>query len=277
MNPFSLAPTPEHRHFLFAFVRVLLQSSGQYQLTLDDDRDLYEAIAHVYALDPGQRRLLTFTHLLPRPLAQSLHRWIQGGPYAEFFDHVEDTLTLQPFQCFDFAGLDAFPLVLEPLLFYVLHRASAVLDPARLTLLALDEAWRLVRDPIFKAYLTDALKTWRKQNAAVLLATQNSDDFGAPDLLRTVIESCPTKVFLANPGMDRDQTRARFHLNVTEAARIAQLIPRQQALIKRPDLSRVINLRVDPASGALLAGRPGDAVDPPPSDQPSRYPDAASW
>ena len=40
INPFCLEPTPEHRHFLFSFVRVLLQSSGQHQLTLLEDRDL---------------------------------------------------------------------------------------------------------------------------------------------------------------------------------------------------------------------------------------------
>ena len=51
INPFCLEPTPEHLHFLFSFVRVLLQSSGQYRLSMTDDRDLYEAIENLYALD----------------------------------------------------------------------------------------------------------------------------------------------------------------------------------------------------------------------------------
>jgi len=29
-------------------------------------------------------------NLLPRPLAQHLHRWVQGGPYEALFDNVED-------------------------------------------------------------------------------------------------------------------------------------------------------------------------------------------
>ena len=66
INPFCLEPTPEHLHFLFSFVRVLLQSSGQYQLSMTDDRDLYEAIENLYALDPPQRRLFTLANLLPR-------------------------------------------------------------------------------------------------------------------------------------------------------------------------------------------------------------------
>ena len=151
INPFCLEPTPEHRHFLFSFVRVLLQSSGQHQLTLLEDRDLYEAVENIYALDPPQRRLFTLANLLPRGLAQHLHRWVQGGPYAALFDNAEDTLTFQRVQCFDFEGLEQFPLVLEPLLFYVLHRASASIhDPAaasQLKLFVLDEAWRFAVMP----------------------------------------------------------------------------------------------------------------------------------
>jgi type IV secretion system protein VirB4 len=71
------------------------------------------------------------------------------------------------------------------------------------------------------------------------------------DLLRTVVESCPTKFFLANPNLDVPRARELFHLNDTEATRITELRPRQQALLKRPDVSRVINLHVDPESQAL--------------------------
>ena len=92
---------------------------------MQDDRDLYEAVENLYALDPPQRRLFTLANMLPRALAQHLHRWVQGGPYAALFDNAEDTLTFQRVQCFDFEGLDKYPLLLEPLLFYVLHRASA--------------------------------------------------------------------------------------------------------------------------------------------------------
>ncbi len=262
INPFCLPPTPENLHFLFSFVRVLIQSSGQYQLTMNDDRDLYEAVENLYALDPPQRRLITLVNILPRSFGQHLHRWVQGGPYAALFDNVEDTLTFQRVQCFDFEGLDKFPLVLEPLLFYVLHRASTSIHDrdaaSTLKLFVLDEAWRFARDATVKAYITEALKTWRKRNAAMILATQSSEDFAATDLLRTVIESCPTKFFLTNPGMDLDRARELFHLNHTEADLITRLLPRQQALLKRPDLAKVINLHVDPESYWIYTNTPPD-------------------
>ena len=71
------------------------------------------------------------------------------------------------------------------------------------------------------------------------------------DQLRTVIESCPTKFFLANPNLDLGRARDLFHLNETETTRITELRPREQALLKRPDVARVINLRVDADSHDL--------------------------
>jgi type IV secretion system protein VirB4 len=178
INPFCLDPTMDNRHFLVSFIRVLLQSGGQYRLTMQDDRDLHDAVENIYALEPAQRRLFTVANILPRSLAQHLYRWVQGGPYASLFDNVEDTLTFQRVQCFDFEGLDKYPLLLEPLLFYVLHRASASIADAdgssALKLFVLDEAWRFAQDGTLKAYITEALKTWRKRNAAMLLATQTS-------------------------------------------------------------------------------------------------------
>jgi type IV secretion system protein VirB4 len=260
LNPFCLAPTPANRQFLFTFVKVLLQAGGQYTMSRADDQALYEQIETLYALDPDQRRLFTLANILPRALAQQLQRWVAGGQYAEVFDHVEDTVTLAPFQTIDFEGLDGTPLVLEPLLFYFLHRATAaVLDPAlasTLKVFVLDEAWRFLRDPTIRAYVTEALKTWRKKNACVLLATQSSEDLERSELLRVAVESCPTKIFLANPNIDRPAYQALFHLNDAEAARIAALVPRQQFLLKQPGVSKVLNLRVDPANTALFSIAP---------------------
>jgi hypothetical protein len=53
-------------------------------------------------------------------------------------------------------------------------------------------------------------------------------------LLRTVVESCPTKLLLANPSMDRRQYAELFQMNEMELDLLAGLMPRQQILLKRP-------------------------------------------
>lgn len=261
INPFRLPPTKENLHFLFSFVKVLVESGG-YKMAGKEERDLYEQIGNLYEVDPEQRRLFTLANILGRNVADQLRKWVEGGQYGALFDNVEDSLTFAPFQTFDFEDMDKYPQVLEPLLFYVLHRANAsIYDPAldtRFKVFVMDEAWRFLKNDTIRQYITEAVKTWRKRNAAMILATQSSDDLDRSEMLGVIVESCATKMFLANPGMDRDAYRETFHLNETEAALIAGLIPKQQILIKRPDLSKVVNLNVDPAGYWLYTSNPYD-------------------
>ena len=65
-------------------------------------------------------------------------------------------------------------------------------------------------------------------------------------------------MFLANPDIDQKIYREMFHLNGTEAELIARLIPKRQILIKRPELSKVVNLRVGPRDYWLYTSNPFD-------------------
>ena len=109
----------------------------------------------------------------------------------------------------------------------------------------IDEAWVFLKNPAIQRYVVEALKTWRKHNAAMVLSTQSLDELKRSDILDVIIESCATKIFLANPDMDRDLYRRQFHLNETEVELISGLIPKQQFLIKTPELAKVANLNVD--------------------------------
>ena len=261
INPFAMEPTPEHLHFLHAFTRVLLEGADGYRLSDLEDREVYEAVENLYVLDPTQRRLFTLANLLPRALSNRLSKWIEGGRYSDLFDHVEDTLSVQQLQVFDFEAMRAYPALIEPLLFYVLHRVRTRIDErseAGLKLCVMDEAWRFIQHATLRAYVEEALKTWRKRNAAMLLATQSVDDFASTDLLRTVVESCPTKLLLANPALDRAKYAELFQLNTVELDLLTELAPRRQLLLKRPELAKVLTLNVDPRSYWLYTNTPVD-------------------
>jgi hypothetical protein len=63
-----------------------------------------------------------------------------------------------------------------------------------------------------------------------------------------VSESCPTKIFLANPEMNREVYREAFHLNDTEIDMIADLIPPGQMLIRKAQSIKKVQLNVDSVS-----------------------------
>ena len=92
----------------------------------------------------------------------------------------------------------------------------------------------------------------------MILATQAVDDFASADLLRTVVESCPTKLLLANPALDRpavhgpvpvERDRARPHLGPHAATPAAA---EATGYRQSPDT------RVDPRSYWLYTNTPVD-------------------
>lgn len=148
------------------------------------------------------------------------------------------------------------------MLFYVLHRANHLITNREIAHIFkaffIDEAWTFFRNPRIKSYIVEALKTWRKQNAAMILSTQSLDELRKSDILDVIVETCATKIFLANPDMDRDLYKNQFHLNDTEIDLISALIPKRQFLIKNHEIAKVANLEVDPKSYWLYTNDPFD-------------------
>ena len=80
----------------------------------------------------------------------------------------------------DMAGAAEHDDLCEAALFYLLERLRLALEnpdeTARVKLMVVDEAWRYLQDPAVLSYLAEAAKTWRKKNAALIVATQSAVD-----------------------------------------------------------------------------------------------------
>ncbi len=124
INPFSLPPTKENLDFLALFLKVLMQGSGPLEFDPSTERDVYHQIENLYAVDPALRTLSVLSNILGHGLSERLAKWTHGGQFGFLFDNAEDTISFSRFQCFDFQKMSQYPEILEPLLFYILHRAS---------------------------------------------------------------------------------------------------------------------------------------------------------
>lgn len=248
INPFSLEPTDENQNFLYLFLRVLIESGGRYELTPDDEKALFAAIERAYKLPAEIRTLTNFASILG-PLGERLHRWTQAGQFGHLFDNAEDTLAFSRFQTFNFDGWSEYPDVLEPLLFYVLQRASSEIEKpanaATFKVFVIDEAWIFLKNNTIRDWIVRAEKTWRKKNAAMILATQSVVELAASDMLHIVNESCPTKIFLANPNIDRKLYRDIFQLNDTQLELLESLVPKRELLLMQPRGTKKLVLEVD--------------------------------
>jgi type IV secretion/conjugal transfer VirB4 family ATPase len=262
INPFCLPNTKHNLDFLALLVNVLVDSQGDERLSLEEEQEIYQQIENLYRIEPELRTLGVLANTLPRHLSRKLQKWTAGGQFGFLFDNAEDTVTFSRFQCFDFQGMEQYPQILEPLLFYILHRANQAITNREITHIFkaffIDEAWTFFRNPRIKNYIVEALKTWRKQNAAMILSTQSLDELRKSDILDVIIETCATKMFLANPDMDRELYQNQFHLNDTEIDLISTLIPKRQFLLKNHETAKVVNLEVDPKSYWLYTNDPYD-------------------
>jgi type IV secretion/conjugal transfer VirB4 family ATPase len=253
INPFSLTPTHENQNFLYLFLRVLIEAGGRYELTPEDEKALFAAIERVYKLPAEIRTLTNFASILG-PLGERLHRWTRfgsqgAGQFGHLFDNTEDTLAFSRFQTFNFDGWSDYPDILEPLLFYVLQRASSEIEKpantATFKVFVIDEAWIFLKNKTIRDWITRAEKTWRKKNAAMILATQSVVELAASDMLHIVNESCPTKIFLANPNIDRKLYAEIFQLNDTQLELLESLVPKRELLLIQPRGTKKLVLEVD--------------------------------
>jgi len=252
VRPFDLPDNQRTHQFLTGWITRLLKLAG-YETTGNDPTELQNRIKDLYSLPAEQRTLAAFARSLPANLWDPLSRWHSGGAWGHFFDRSgpEPLLTKADWQVVDLAGAAEHQDLCEASLFYLLERLRLDIESpqhrSRLKLMIVDEAWRFLKDPAALAYLAEAAKTWRKHNAALILATQSATDITDTAGAAGLLESLPTTLFLANPSLP-DQATDTFRLNDREAELIRSLIPKRELYLRRPGSSGILQLDVDPRS-----------------------------
>ncbi len=264
LQPFALPPTTRTFQFLTGWVLRLLKLGG-YEADGSDTSEIRARIEDLYALGPERRTLSVLAGSLPVAMWPALSRWTEGGAWGAFFDNAPSgaaDIEFRDWQVIDLAGAAEHADLCEAALSYLLERMRLEIeDPAetaRLKLMVVDEAWRYMQDPAVLNYLAEAAKTWRKKNAALVLATQSAVDVTGTPGASALLESIPTKLFLANPELPAE-AGALFRLNESEVAQVRELSPKRELYLRRPDEAAVLRLEVDPESYWLYTSSPLDA------------------
>ncbi len=264
LQPFALPATARTFQFLTGWVLRLLKLGG-YEAGGADTSEVRARIEDLYALGPERRTLSVLAGSLPAAMWPALSRWTEGGAWGTYLDNAPSDapdLEFRDWQVIDLAGAAEHADLCEAALAYLLERMRLEIEhpheAARLKLMVVDEAWRYMQDPAVLAYLAEAAKTWRKKNAALVLATQSAVDVTGTPGASALLESIPTKLFLANPELP-EEAGALFRLNASEVARIRDLTPKRELYLRRPDAAAVLRLEVDPESYWLYTSSATDA------------------
>jgi type IV secretion system protein VirB4 len=176
---------------------------------------------------------------------EALQYYTLAGAMGHLLDADEDMLGNGRFLTFETEHLmNLGEKAVVAVLLYLFRRIEKRLDGSP-TLVPLDEAWVYLRHNLFRDRVRDWLKTLRKANGTVLLATQNlSDIFNSP--IRTVVlESCPTKILLPNAEAINPASRQFYEsigLNDREIEIVHKSTPKQHYYVVSPVGRRLISL-----------------------------------
>jgi type IV secretion system protein TrbE len=161
------------------------------------------------------------------------------------FDADHDTLGLDSFTVFEVEELmNLAPKYGLPILLYLFRRITRSLggQPAAIIL---DEAWLMLGHPVFKEKIKEWLRTMRKANCAVIMATQSLSDASNSGIVDIIKDSCATKIFLPNPNAHDVGSGAlyqRFGLNDREIEIIAGATPKREYYLRTDEHQRVFDL-----------------------------------
>jgi type IV secretion system protein VirB4 len=186
---------------------------------------------------------------------EALDYYTLAGPMGSMLDRDADMLQGGRFLTFETENLlhlDARGVI--PVLLYLFRCIERRLDGSP-TLIPLDEVWAYLRHDLFREKLRDWLKTMRRKNATVIMATQQISDLSNSDISDVLFENCPTKILLPNSEAKTAGSRLfyeRVGLNDRELGQLAGAIPKQHYYVVSSLGRRMVDLGIGPVSLAFV-------------------------
>lgn len=227
-------------------------------------RDTLNRALDLLAADEPRHRtlteLVTQVSAADREMGAGLHIYTADGPYGGILDGDDDSISNGPFQVFETDGLfDYGDAISLPVQLALINRLERRFD-GRPTYLIVDEAKSSLAHPYMERKLKEYAVTLRKKNVALVLAFQDLHQLRELSSCATLMDSCPTRIFLPNSNASADLDRAVYEtagLNEKEVRLIADSTPKRHYYFKNPGGARRFELALGPAARALYFPRDG--------------------
>lgn len=224
-------------------------------ITPEVKEHLWTALTSLASAPVAERTITGLTVLLQSTaLKQALRPYCIGGPHGRLLDAEMEWLgdaSVQAFETEGLIGTGAAPAVLA----YLFHRIEARFD-GRPSLLIIDEGWRALDDGGFAQKIKEWLKTLRKKNVSVVFSSQSLADIEASPIAPVLVESCPTRIFLANERAVEPQITnvyRQFGLNDRQIEIVARATPKRDYYCQSRRGNRLFELGLGEVALALCA------------------------
>jgi type IV secretion system protein VirB4 len=254
LQPMARIDEPSERAWAAEWLAGVLAREGV-KVTPELKEHLWTALGSLASAPAAERTVTGLSVLLQsNELKRALQPYTVAGPWGRLVDAESERLGIAEVQAFETEGLvgaGAAPAVLA----YLFHRIQSRLD-GRPTLVVVDEGWLALDDATFGAQLREWLKTLRKKNASVVFATQSLADIERSAIAASIVESCPTRVFLPNDRAQEPQIAAayeRFGLNARQIEILSRAIPKRDYYCQSRQGNRLFELGLGDVALAFCA------------------------
>ena len=254
LQPLARIDLPEERAWAAEWVAAILGRESV-AVTPEVKEHLWSALGSLASAPVHERTLTGLSVLLQsQALKRALQPYCLNGPWGRLLDADAERLGEADVQAIETEGLIGTGAA-AAVLAYLFHRIEDRLD-GRPTLLIVDEGWLALDDEGFSGQLREWLKTLRKKNASVVFSTQSLADIDNSPIAPAIIESCPTRVFLANERALEPQIAAtyrRFGLSDRQIEILSQATPKRDYYCQSRRGNRLFELGLGEVALAFAA------------------------
>lgn len=258
-QPLNISDDEVEMNYAYGWIKDLLEVNN-YRPTAQEEKEIHQALKTFSKIeDPGLKTLTGFEALIQvQEIKDILKKYTKKGQYGYIFDGNKDSMKDSCWLMIEMRKVlakkdDVIIPVLNYLFFQIDRKLKVGGDP---TLIIIDEAWSFFKNPIFSAKISDWLKTLRKKNTYVVICTQEINDVSRnADMEAVVINSCLTKIYLANnQANELKESYIRFGLNEDEIDTIANLTPKRDYLFKNEYGTRIFDLGLNREMLQIIRG-----------------------
>jgi type IV secretion system protein TrbE len=257
VQPLRAIDRPEELAWAHAWVVKALQVQGL-AMQPHTDAAIADALGHLAECPPDERTLTRLHTLLSgdQDARQALRGYLKGSSYGDLFDGVVASYGDRPvvgIETQDIVGLEQVaPLVISAV-FRAVRRDRLIGDGAKLVII--DEAWSLLRHPLFADEIESWAREMRKLKTALVLATQSLADL-ADGKMKVIFDQLGNRFYLPHAEAMRPQSRElyeRVGLLEEQVRILAGAQPKGEYLLQSEELTRLVEIRLEDDALALCA------------------------
>ena len=204
-QPLADIDTTEDKQWACEFISMLCELQGL-TVTAGISVAISSTIEIMQVVEKKKRTLTTFVqscnYIDPKTqrnlIDEAVTPYTLKGAYGHIFDGDENRIKESPWILFEMSELMEYSSKVVAPAIFIIFRILEKKFRGQMTLLIIDEAWRFLDNETFKSRMKMWLKELRKKHVFCVFATQEVADGAKSEISSTLIQNCPTKIYLAD-------------------------------------------------------------------------------